>query len=117
MKPRGMNPRVLYNFSYFEKKESRFREGKELACSCTAIPDSLLQSRANSPMLAAKGCFPIEISKGPLASWDLGGENSKTGQFVLTGRRRLRSHPHSACWQQDAALEWDPGCGAARGRL
>lgn len=108
--------RVLNNF-YLEKKESRFREGKELACSCRAIPDSLLQSRANSPMLAPKGYFPTEISKGPSASWDLGGENSQTGQFVLTGRRRLRSHPHSACWQQDAALEWDPGYGDARGRL
>lgn len=85
---------MLDDSSYFEKKESRFREGKELAfSSSTAIPDALLRSRANNPMLAPQGYFPFEISKGPSASWDLGGENSKTGQFVLTGQEETEISP------------------------
>ena len=44
-------------------------------------------------MLVPKGCFPFEISKGPSASWDLGGENSKTGQFVLMGEEETEISP------------------------
>ena len=84
---------MLDNSSYFEKKESRFREGKELACSSTAIPDFLLQSRANSPVLAPKGYFPFEISKYPSASRDLGDKNSKTEQSVLTGEEEAEISP------------------------
>ena len=64
-------------------------------------------------MLVPKGCFPFEISKGPSASWDLGGENSKTGQFMLMGEEETEISPAfslRAAGRSPGVRPWLWGC-------
>lgn len=101
---------MLDNSSYFEKKKAGSVEGKELP----AVPQQFLTNEQSQQSHAGtQRILPLR-SQCPSASRDLGDENSKTEQSVLTGEEEAEISPALsllAAGRSPGVGPWLWGCG------